>query len=179
MQTEISILMDLVLAASVAGLGWAAVTSSESERAVVWFIALGLLLAAVAVLLRLAGTGGATVPAAAIVRWFLVSGVGICLTVGLLVGIGDRAFLHYPVAWSGVLILLIETFATLFIAAALALTYIGGRAGRSVPRSNRSTPRGCLHDTGHRIDLCPRRCGPVCLGYARRFAAAVPVTADR
>ena len=44
------------------------------------------------------------------------------------------AFLQYPEGWAGVSILLIETAATLSIAATLALAYLGGRpAGFETP----------------------------------------------
>jgi hypothetical protein len=60
-----------------------------------------------------------------------VSGVGVFITVGLLVTVGGRAFLQFPHGWSGMLILLIEIAATLAIATTLALAYIGGRTQAS------------------------------------------------
>lgn len=87
----------------------------------------GALLAAVAVLLRLGGDAGAGLPRPAVQRWLLSGGVGLFLIVGLAVTAGGLAFLEYPRAWSGALILLIETAATLSIATALALAYVGGR----------------------------------------------------
>jgi hypothetical protein len=50
----------------------------------------------------------------------------VFITVGLMVSFTGQAFLQYPQGWSGTLILLIETAATLAIATTLALAYIGG-----------------------------------------------------
>ena len=87
----------------------------------------GATLAAAAVLLRLGGRADAGLPSVRWLRWLLVAGVGVFVLVGLaLIGPG-RAFLQYPLEWAGVLILLIETAATLSIAVALALAYLGGR----------------------------------------------------
>ncbi len=87
----------------------------------------GALLAAAAVLLRLGGHAGAGLPGPVMQRWLLASGIGVFLTLGLAVTAGGLAFLEFPRAWSGFLILLIESAATLAIAAALALAYLGGR----------------------------------------------------
>jgi multisubunit Na+/H+ antiporter MnhB subunit len=86
----------------------------------------GALLAAAAVLLRLGGNPAAGLPDPIVQRWLLVGGVGVFITVGLLVTFTGQAFLQYPLGWSGTLILLIETAATLAIATTLALAYIGG-----------------------------------------------------
>ena len=91
----------------------------------------GALLAAAAVLLRLGGYPAAGLPGSVVQRWLLVSGVGVFITVGLLVTVGGRAFLQFPHGWSGMLILLIEIAATLAIATTLALAYIGGRTQAS------------------------------------------------
>lgn len=88
----------------------------------------GSLLAAAAVLLRLGGSAGASLPGPMVQGWLLAAGVGVFLTVGLAVTAGGLAFLEYPRAWSGGLILLIESVATLSIATTLALTYVGGRS---------------------------------------------------
>jgi multisubunit Na+/H+ antiporter MnhB subunit len=87
----------------------------------------GALLAAAAVLLRLGGRANAGLPAAAALRPLLVAGIAVFLVVGLAVIGSERAFLQYPQGWAGALILLIEAAATLSIAVALALAYIGGR----------------------------------------------------
>lgn len=87
----------------------------------------GAALAAAGVLLHLAGHDRAGLPGATLVRGLLVAGVGTFLGVGLLVTANGMAVLQYPPAWAGALILLIETAATLMIAAALALAYLGGR----------------------------------------------------
>lgn len=87
----------------------------------------GATLAAASVLLRLAGYRGAGLPGVAALRWLLAGGVAIFLAIGLVLTASGRAFLQYPEGWAGVLILLIESAATLAIAAALALAYAGGR----------------------------------------------------
>jgi multisubunit Na+/H+ antiporter MnhB subunit len=87
----------------------------------------GAMLAAVAVLLRLGGFEHGGLPAAPATRWLLIVGIGVFVVVGLLVMSADRVFLQYPAGTAGVLILLIEVAATLSIAVALALAYVGGR----------------------------------------------------
>ncbi|MET0066916.1 MAG: hydrogen gas-evolving membrane-bound hydrogenase subunit E [Candidatus Thiodiazotropha sp.] len=87
----------------------------------------GATLAAASVMLRLSGADRAGLPVGLALRASLSAGVGLFLLVGLgLMGAG-QGFLHYPPAWSGGLILLIESAATLAIAAALGLAYLGGR----------------------------------------------------
>jgi multisubunit Na+/H+ antiporter MnhB subunit len=87
----------------------------------------GAVLAAAAVLLRLGGHANAGLPAPAALRWVLATGVGVFLAVGLAVTLSGLAFLQYPRAWASLLIVLIESAATLSIAATLALAYLGGR----------------------------------------------------
>ena len=58
--------------------------------------------------------------------WPLVI-AGMFLAVGLIVTSFGSAALQYPQEWAGALILLIESAATLSIAAALSLAYVGGR----------------------------------------------------
>ncbi len=87
----------------------------------------GAVLAAAAVLLRLGGDAGAGLPRPAAQRWLLVGGVGVFLAVGLATTAAGLAFLQYPDGWSAVLIVLIESAATLAIAVTLALAYVGGR----------------------------------------------------
>ncbi|MGB5639836.1 MAG: hypothetical protein WBM63_11995, partial [Sedimenticolaceae bacterium] len=60
-------------------------------------------------------------------RSVLASGIAAFLLVGIFTMVGGKAFLEYPQAWSGMLILFIETAAMVAIAATLALAYIGGR----------------------------------------------------
>jgi multisubunit Na+/H+ antiporter MnhB subunit len=87
----------------------------------------GAILAAAAVMLRLGGHAGAGLPQAPMQRILLTAGIAAFLLVGITTtGLG-LAFLQYPEGWSGGLILLIETAATLAIATTLALAYIGGR----------------------------------------------------
>jgi hypothetical protein len=60
-------------------------------------------------------------------RFLLIAGITGFLLVGIATTAVDQSFLQYPDGWSGGLILLIETAATLAIATTLALAYIGGR----------------------------------------------------
>jgi multisubunit Na+/H+ antiporter MnhB subunit len=96
----------------------------------------GATLAAAAVLLRLGGRAEAGLPAAGALRWLLIAGIALFVVVGLAVIGPERAFLQYPPGWAGALILLIETAATLSIAVALALAYIGGRPKGWEPASH-------------------------------------------
>ena len=87
----------------------------------------GATLAAAGVLLRIVGNTRGGLPAAVHVRWLVAIGVGSFVAIGLLVMPGGYAFLQYPDGWAGVLILLIESAATVSIAVGLILAYIGGR----------------------------------------------------
>lgn len=87
----------------------------------------GATLAAAAVMLRLSGVDSAGLPGGLALRAALAAGVALFLLVGLGVMGTGRGFLHYPSGWSGGLILLIESAATIAIAAALALAFRGGR----------------------------------------------------
>jgi multisubunit Na+/H+ antiporter MnhB subunit len=101
----------------------------------------GAMLASAAVMLRLGGRPDAGLPGPATQRWLLVSGVGVFLLIGLGLSMSGRAFLQYPLEWSGGLILLIESAATLAIAVTLALAYVGGlpEGWRAAPRSPADT----------------------------------------
>jgi len=87
----------------------------------------GATLAAAAVVLRLAGKRSIGLPQAATLRIVMAAGVGMFLVVGLTLLALGRPFLGYPPAWAGSLILLIESAATLAIAATLVLAFLGGR----------------------------------------------------
>jgi multisubunit Na+/H+ antiporter MnhB subunit len=87
----------------------------------------GAMLAAAAVMLRLGGRAGGGLPKPGVLRSVLASGIAAFLLVGIFTMVGGKAFLEYPQAWSGMLILFIETAAMVAIAATLALAYIGGR----------------------------------------------------
>lgn len=87
----------------------------------------GATLAAAGIVLRLAGNDAAGLLDGMLLRWSLVAGIGLFLLVGLGVTINGGLFLQYPEAWSGSLILVIESAATASIAAALVLAYRGGR----------------------------------------------------
>ncbi|MGC9456832.1 MAG: hydrogenase subunit MbhD domain-containing protein [Halothiobacillaceae bacterium] len=85
----------------------------------------GAVLAAALVMLRLAGHDLLGRLPGALKHWLLVAGVLVFLTLGLaMTGLG-LAFLDWPAAWAGTLILLIEVFATLSIAIALAGLFAG------------------------------------------------------
>jgi len=90
----------------------------------------GALLAGAGVVLFLAGRQHAGLPAGALLRSLTVCGIGMFLAVGLWTLWTGQAFLAYPRDWAGSLILLIELFATLAIAATLVLSYLGGEPGR-------------------------------------------------
>jgi multisubunit Na+/H+ antiporter MnhB subunit len=85
----------------------------------------GALLAAAGVILRLGGATHAGLPGRVAQRWLAVAGIGVFALVGLVTLVAGRGFLNYPQPWSGGLILLIETFATLTIATLLAAAYVG------------------------------------------------------
>ena len=102
----------------------------------------GALLAAAAVMLRLGGHPGAGLPRPSMQRFLLTAGIAGFLLVGIAMTAADQSFLQYPDGWSGGLILLIETAATLAIATTLALAYIGGRPAGWEPID------ACAVDTG-------------------------------
>jgi len=87
----------------------------------------GAVLAAAAVLLRLSGHRSAGLPVGLALRATSVAGAAMFLAVGLALMIAGRPFLGFPLQWAGPLILLIESAATLAIAAALAIAFVGGR----------------------------------------------------
>jgi multisubunit Na+/H+ antiporter MnhB subunit len=87
----------------------------------------GATLAAAAVVLRLAGKHSIGLPQAGTLRVVLAAGAGMFLVVGLTLLLLGRPFLGYPPAWAGGLILLIESAATLAIAATLVIAFLGGR----------------------------------------------------
>ncbi len=87
----------------------------------------GAVLAAAAVLLRLSGHRSAGLPVGLALRATSVAGAAMFLAVGLALMIAGRPFLGFPLQWAGPLILLIESAATVAIAAALAIAFVGGR----------------------------------------------------
>ena len=87
----------------------------------------GALLAAAGVILYLAGRPQAGLPRGLALRLIAVAGVGVFMLVGLATLWGGPALLAYRGATAGGLILLIEVFATLSIAATLVLSYVGGQ----------------------------------------------------
>ncbi|MET0072519.1 MAG: hydrogenase subunit MbhD domain-containing protein [Candidatus Thiodiazotropha sp.] len=101
----------------------------------------GATLAAAGVVLRLGGHHSAGLPGGYALRAALAAGIGLFLSVGVGTTLNGGRFLQYPEAWSGTLILLIESAATVSIAAALALAYRGGRPDDWMPRKNRGAGR--------------------------------------
>jgi len=90
----------------------------------------GAVLAAAGVLLRLSGYPAAGLPARLLIRRaFMIIGVLVFAMIGLGLMVLGRGFLDYPVAWSGSLILLIETAATLSIATILIMAFLAGESG--------------------------------------------------
>lgn len=87
----------------------------------------GATLGAAAVMLRLAGQSPDERVTPTALRLLLSAGVAAFLLAGIATTALQLNFLQYPKGWSAVLILLIETGATLAIAATLALAYSGGR----------------------------------------------------
>ncbi len=98
----------------------------------------GALLAAALILLVQSGydsNSGLNLP---LLRLLLVIGIGLFVGIGLLMMLLNQNFLDYSAGWAGVLILVIETAATLSIAAALALAYLGGRPNGWEPADTHS-----------------------------------------
>lgn len=89
----------------------------------------GALLAAAGVILYLAGWSRAGLPQGVALRAIAVSGVAVFTLVGLATLWFGGALLAYRGESAGALILLIEVFATLAIAATLVLSYLGGQPG--------------------------------------------------
>lgn len=86
----------------------------------------GALLAAAGIIVRLSGSEHSGLPNGIWLRLIAVSGCGVFMLVGL-AALGNGSLLQYPADWAGTLILLIEVFATLSIAASLVLVYAGGK----------------------------------------------------
>ena len=87
----------------------------------------GALLAAAGIIVRLSGKPQAGLPSGIRLRLITAAGCGVFLFVGLASMSGGASLLQYPADWAGTLILLIEVFATLSIAASLLLVYLGGQ----------------------------------------------------
>ena len=103
----------------------------------------GAMLAAAMILLHLARLPGQPGMETHMLRLVLVIGLLVFVGVGLVMMLLNNAFLTYFTASAGVLILLIETAATLSIAAALTLAYIGGRPSgwsQSDPAADAAVP---------------------------------------
>lgn len=86
----------------------------------------GAVLAAAGILLHLGGKPALGIPGPSNLRGLLIAGLACFLLVGLATMLNGSSFLTYPQAWTGTLILLIETGAVLSIAATLVLAYRGG-----------------------------------------------------
>lgn len=86
----------------------------------------GAMLAAAGVIIHLAGLSRPALPGPVTLRLLLVSGLGAFVAVALFTLFNSGTLLQYPAGWAGALILVIEIFATLSIAATLLLGYLGG-----------------------------------------------------
>lgn len=89
----------------------------------------GAMLAAAGVVLHLTGRSGGGLPSPRWQPWALIAAVAVFLAVGLAGLALNGVFLGYRGASASVLILLIETAATLGIAAMLISAYLGGDGG--------------------------------------------------
>jgi multisubunit Na+/H+ antiporter MnhB subunit len=105
----------------------------------------GAMLSAAMILQQLANTPPQRNIGLGLLRILLVVGILTFVLVGLWMMSLNDDFLAYTPAWAGTLILVIETAATLSIASALTLAYIGGRpAGWE----DQSKTRGSVHNNG-------------------------------
>ncbi|WP_421870612.1 hydrogenase subunit MbhD domain-containing protein [Motiliproteus sp.] len=86
----------------------------------------GAVLASAAVVIHLTGRARLMRPDLAVLRLLLVVGLLLFVVIGLWPMIGGAAFLQYPQALAGALILVIEAAAMVSIAAMLTLVYLGG-----------------------------------------------------
>ena len=100
----------------------------------------GALLAAAMILLVQSGYHSDSGLNLALLRLLLVIGIALFVGIGLLMMLLNQHFLDYSADWAGLLILVIETAATLSIAAALALAYVGGRPAGWESVDKPSTP---------------------------------------
>jgi len=87
----------------------------------------GAMLAAAMILLQLAYPSRRQEFSLSLLRILLVIGIFTFVVVGLWMLLLNDTFLAFDPGWAGTLILIIETMATLSIATALALAYLGGR----------------------------------------------------
>lgn len=87
----------------------------------------GAVLAAAGVLLMLTGWQPDQKIAALPLRLVLIAGLAVFLLVGMVLMLSGRQFLEYPLALSGVLILLIEAAATVSIGITLVALFAGGQ----------------------------------------------------
>jgi len=129
----------------------------------------GATLAAASVVLRLAGRHQIGLPQGPALRMVMAAGVGMFVLVGLGLLVAGRPFLGYPPAWAGGLILMIESAATLAIAATLVLAFLGGqprplavRAARGriaatpIPTGKPVSPEGIRSTEPHAAEACHR-----------------------
>lgn len=86
----------------------------------------GALLTAAGIIIRLSGKSNAGLPKGVWLRLVAVSGCSVFLLAGFFPMLGGANLLQFPTDWAGALILTIEVFATLSIAASLLLAYLSG-----------------------------------------------------
>ena len=87
----------------------------------------GALLATAIILIHQGGFSQHTSINQALLRGLLVCGIATFVIIGLVMMLLNQSMLAYMQGWEGTLILLIEFAATLSIATALTLAYLGGR----------------------------------------------------
>lgn len=87
----------------------------------------GAILAAAGVLLILSGNDVLNRLSCHILRLLLVAGVAVFALIGVAVIPASGSLLGYPVAWAGILILVIETVATMSIGLTLVALFVGGK----------------------------------------------------
>ena len=97
------------------------------------------MLAALIVMLRLGGFEGDYLPSSLMQRWLLAVGTAVFVATGLASSILGLAYLQYPDGLAGIMILLIESAATLSIAIALGLAFTGGHTSDWQPHEKRKT----------------------------------------
>ncbi|MDJ0833971.1 MAG: DUF4040 domain-containing protein [Gammaproteobacteria bacterium] len=100
----------------------------------------GAMLAAAMILLHQGGYHSGSGLNLMLLRVLLVIGIALFVGIGLVMMLLNQSFLDYSPGWAGLLILVIETAATVSIAAALTLAFVGGRPDGWEPVTDSSNP---------------------------------------
>jgi multisubunit Na+/H+ antiporter MnhB subunit len=111
----------------------------------------GAMLAAAMILLQLAYPSRRAEFNNYLLKILLVIGIFTFVLVGLWMMSRNDDFLAFTPAWAGTLILIIETAATISIASALTLAYLGGRPGGWEGRGSEGKAREDTHRTSRSI----------------------------